>query len=342
MSISIKDAIDRVVSREDLSRSETRAVFDQIMSGEATPSLISSFITGLRMKGETSAEIQGAASSMRDAALTVEFDGEEPLLDIVGTGGDEKNTFNVSTTSSFVAAGAGCVVAKHGNRSVSSSSGSADVLEKMGINIDTSAEENEQILSTTRISFLYAPAHHPAMKHAIGPRKEIGIRTIFNILGPITNPASADHYLLGAYSEPVAEKLAHALAGLDTKHSLVVHGSGYDEAALTGPTTVFHVHDESVKRDQITPDDFGLEPCDEDELAVSSPEESADTIRGIFDGSITDARRRIIELNAGLAIYASRNADTMQEGIEQAKESIDSGAAAEKLDELADVSQSFK
>jgi anthranilate phosphoribosyltransferase len=340
--ITIKQAIDRVASGSDLSRSETRSVFDRIMSGDASPAQISSLITAMRMKGETNEEIQGAASSMRAAALDVEYPDDDALLDIVGTGGDEKNTFNVSTTSSFVAAGAGCVVAKHGNRSVSSSSGSADVLETLGINIDTNAEQNEQILSQAQIAFLFAPAHHPAMKHAIGPRKEIGIRTIFNILGPITNPASADHYLLGAYSESVAEKLAHALAGLNTEHALVVHGSGYDEATLTGPTTVFHVENKTVNRDRITPDQFGLDPCEEGELTVEGPQESAETIQGIFDGSIRDARRRMIELNAGLAIYASRKADTMQEGIERAKESIESGAAADALARLADASQSVE
>ncbi len=337
--LSVQQAIKAVSSGKDLPKSVTEVVFDRIMAGEATPAQISSFITALRMKGETSEEIRGAATSMRNAAVEVNPNTEQPLLDIVGTGGDEKNTFNVSTTSSFVAAGAGCVVAKHGNRSVSSSSGSADVLETLGIHIDTSAEQNERILSETNLAFLYAPAHHPAMKHAIGPRKEIGIRTIFNILGPITNPAGAGHYLLGAYSEAVAKKLAHALSGMDTSYALVVHGSGYDEAALTGPTTVFHVEQGSVHQDEIVPEQFGYDRCEPDELTVEGPEESAETIQGILDGSIQDARRDMIELNAGLAIFASRRADTMEEGIERARESISSGAAKEKLHELASASQ---
>ncbi len=339
--MSIKQAIDRVASGSDLSREETQSVFDAIMSGEASPAQISSLITALRMKGETSEEIQGAAASMRNAAIQVDHEGDKRLLDIVGTGGDGKNTFNVSTTSAFVAAGAGCVVAKHGNRSVSSSSGSADVLEKLGINIETSADQNDQILSEANMAFLYAPAHHPAMKHAIGPRKEIAIRTIFNILGPITNPAGAGHYLLGAYNESVAEKLANALTGLDTDRALVVHGSGYDEVAITGPTTVYRVEGDRVEREQITPEQFGFTTGSEDDLKVSSPEESAETIQGILTGRITDARRDIIELNAGLATYAGREADSMEEGIVQAKKSIDSGRAADKLEELAELSQSM-
>ncbi len=338
----IEQAIHRSVHGRDLSREDARNAFDEIMAGDATPAQISSLITALRMKGETSEEIQGAAASMRNAARTVDYQGEGPLLDIVGTGGDDKHTFNVSTTSSFVAAGAGCTVAKHGNRSVSSKSGSADVLETLGINIGTTAPENERLLNEVGIAFLFAPVHHPAMKHAIGPRREIGIRTIFNILGPITNPAEADHYLLGAYNEEVAEKLANALAGLHTERSLVVHGSGYDEIALTGPTTLFHVSGDSVEQTEIEPEQFGYELCDEEDLTVEGPEESARAIRGILDGTITGPRRAMIELNAGIGIYTAGRVDTMEEGVEQAREAIRSGGAEEKLKLLIEKSQSFE
>jgi len=338
----IKRLIHNVVKETDLSRAQARDAFDRIMSGDATPSQISSFITALRMKGETPQEIQGAAASMRQAARSVSYEGDGPLLDVVGTGGDEKHTFNVSTTSSFVAAGAGCTVAKHGNRSVSSKSGSADVLETLGINIETNAEENERLLNDVGMAFLFAPAHHPAMKHAIGPRREIGIRTIFNILGPITNPADADHYLLGAYSEELARKLADALSGLDTERSLVVHGSGYDEVALTGPTTVFHVSGADVEETRIEPEEFGFDRCEEEDLSVEGPDESARSMKGILDGTITGPRRSIIELNAGLAIYTTGSVKSMEEGVDQARESIRSGSAREKLEELKDRSQSFE
>lgn len=337
-NLQISDAIEKAVNGEDLPPEESRQSFEHIMEGEATDAQISSLITALRMKGETGDEIRGAARSMREAAVTIEAE-DQPVLDIVGTGGDNKNTFNVSTTSAIVAAGAGATVAKHGNRSVSSSSGSADVLETLGVEIETTPEQNEAILNEAGIAFLFATRHHPAMKHAIGPRKEIEIRTIFNILGPLTNPAGADRYLLGAYTPEVARKQARALTGMNIKRALVVHGSGFDEITPTDSTLVFHVEDGDINEFTIEPEDFGFDRCDESELAVEGPRDSADTIRGLLSGDIRDGRRHMVLLNAGFGLFAEGRSSTPKEGIDLARESIDSGEAMDALDRLVNTSQ---
>lgn len=330
----IREAISKTIEGKDLTREDASRVFGDIMNGQATDAQIGSFITALRIKGETIEEIQGAADSMRRKVAKVSYKGNEDILDVVGTGGDRKNTFNISTTSSIVAAGAGCIVAKHGNRSISSQSGSADVLESLGVNLETSPGRNSEILSKIGFVFLFAPKHHPAMKYAIGPRKEIGIRTIFNILGPITNPASANTYLLGAYSEDLAEKLAFVLAGLETKRAFVVHGSGYDEIALTGKTIAFKVEDGKVEKLELNPKELGFEICKENDLKVDNPTESAQIINKILKGKEKGPKRDVVLLNAGLAIHANGKASSFEKGIEMAKESIDSGKALEKLEQL--------
>ncbi len=335
----IKESITKVVEGNDLTREEARETFDEIMNGEATAAQISALITALRMKGETVDEITGAAESMGAVVAEVKPKVDAELLDVVGTGGDKKNTFNISTASAIVAAGAGCYVAKHGNRAVSSGSGAADVLEKLGVKIDCKNEKNAELIEKVGIAFLFAPCHHPAMKHAIGPRKEIGIRTIFNILGPITNPANAKTFLLGVYDLGLAEKLANVLANMGLKKALVVHGNdGCDEISISDSTTVFEVENGKVGKSEISPEDFGLEKGKENDLVVNSIEESANTIKGILSGKEKGAKRNTVLLNAGAAIYANGKAGSIKEGIELAKKSIDSGKAREKLENLIEES----
>ncbi|MFH1587685.1 MAG: anthranilate phosphoribosyltransferase, partial [Candidatus Diapherotrites archaeon] len=318
----IMESISKVVEGNDLSREEARETFDEIMKGEATPAQIACLITALRMKGETVDEITGAAESMRDVVAEVMPNVKGELLDVVGTGGDKKNTFNISTASAIVAAGAGCYVAKHGNRAVSSGSGAADVLEKLGVKIDCNNEKNAELIEKVGIAFLFAPCHHPAMRHAIGPRKEIGIRTIFNILGPITNPANAKTFLLGVYDLELAEKLANVLANMGLKKALVVHGNdGCDEISISDPTTIFEVENGKVKKSEISPQDFGLERAKPEEITVKSIEESANAIQGVLSGEEKGAKRNTVLLNAGAAIYANGKAGSIKEGIELAKES---------------------
>ncbi len=336
----ISNAIDQAIKEKNLSAETTRKTFQEMMRGETTDAQIGSLITALRAKGETGEEIRGAAQSLKEAAVTID-PRNRPLLDIVGTGGDEKNTFNISTASALVAAGAGATVAKHGNRSVSSSSGSADVLETLGVHIDTTPAENRRILENAGIAFLFATKHHPAMKHAIGPRKEIGIRTVFNVLGPLTNPARAEHLLIGAYAEGVAQKLARALTGLEVDRAAVVHGSGFDEISPCGPTTVYHVRGTDLNRNVLQPEQFGFEPCTETELTVRGPSESADTIRGLLQGDIRDGRRNAVLLNAGFGLFVDGRASSPEEGIKKAEESIGSGAALEVLQKLVSVSNQF-
>ncbi len=330
----IKEAIQKVVDGKDLGKEEAKSVFDEIMSGTATESQIASLITALRMKGETADEIQGATESMRKVAADVRFKGKGDILDVVGTGGDKKNSFNISTASAIVAAGAGCIVAKHGNRGVSSGSGAADVLEALGVKIDITPEKNSEILSKIGLAFLFAPSYHPAMKYAGKTRKEIGIRTIFNIVGPLTNPANASTYLVGAYSEGLAEKLAHALAGLGTKKAIVVFGSGYDEITLTDKTSIFEVEGRRVVKKIIKPEDFGFKRCSEAELSVSNAQQSAKIIKDIFEGKERGAKLDVLLLNSGAAIYANMKADTIKEGMEKARKSIASGKALDKLKAL--------
>ncbi|MEA3385494.1 MAG: anthranilate phosphoribosyltransferase, partial [Thermodesulfobacteriota bacterium] len=283
----LKKAISDVVSRKDLSQAEISSVLEIIMEGEATPAQIGAFITGLRMKGETVDEIAGAAEVMRKKALRIHINLSpgEPLVDTCGTGGDGAQTFNVSTTAAFVVAGAGVKVAKHGNRSVSSRSGSADVLEALGVNLALSPEDVARAVETIGMGFMFAPALHPAMKYAIGPRRETGIRTIFNVIGPLTNPAWANVQLLGVYDPMLTRPLAEVLGRLGSKRAWVVHGEGgLDELSLLGKSIVAQWDKKEVKEFVIRPEDAGLKPCKVEDLKGGDAEENAEILKGILSG----------------------------------------------------------
>jgi anthranilate phosphoribosyltransferase len=343
----IRKAIARVVERDDLSEPEMIEVMDQIMSGGATPAQIAAFITALRMKGETVDEITGAARVMRDRALPIRVGksvlgmdrddinlDRETILDTCGTGGSGTNSFNISTTVAFVVSACGVKVAKHGNRAVSSSCGSADVLEALGVNLDITPETVERSIAEIGIGFLFAPALHGAMKHAIGPRREIGIRTIFNILGPLTNPAGADCQVLGVYREDLVEKLAHVLKKLGCRKGFVVHGlDGMDEITLTGETRIAEVTPAGVEVKLISPEDFGLERCVMADLHGGDAAGNAVIVREILSGR-EGAKRRIVLLNAAFALVAAGKASGVTEGLQLAAEAIDSGRAAAQLERL--------
>ncbi|MBV5338822.1 MAG: anthranilate phosphoribosyltransferase [Deltaproteobacteria bacterium] len=344
----IKKAIAKVVDRENLTEGEMIEVMNQIMSGECTPAQIGAFITALRMKGETVEEITGAARVMRERAtpikvgkgvLDIDRDDinidRETILDVVGTGGDGTNTFNVSTTVSFVVSACGVKVAKHGNRSVSSACGSADVLEKLGINLDVTPDLVEKCIDQIGIGFLFAPALHGAMKHAIGPRREIGIRTIFNILGPLTNPAGADCQVMGVYSPDLVEKLAGVLHKLGCKHGFVVHGSdGMDEMTMTGETLVAEVTPAGIKLLSVTPEQLGLTRCLMQALKGGDAATNAVIIKAVLSGE-RGPRRDIVLLNAAYALVAAGKTDSPAEGITLAAEAIDSGRALQQVEKLA-------
>ena len=324
----IKSAIAKVVERQDLPETEMIGVMDQIMGGEATPAQIGAFITALRMKGETVAEITGAARVMRERATpirvgrnVVDIDrdeiniDQETILDVVGTGGDGTNTFNISTTVAFVVSACGVKVAKHGNRSVSSSCGSADVLEALGVNLDVTPAVVEECIGTIGIGFLFAPALHGAMKYAIGPRKEIGIRTIFNILGPLTNPAKADCQVMGVYREELVEPLAQVLRNLGCRRGFVVHGSdGMDEITLTGETTVAAVTPGGVALSRIAPEQFALKRCTMAELQGGDAKGNAAIVRAVLAGE-AGPKRDVVLLNAAYALVAAGKAATPAEGL---------------------------
>lgn len=346
----IRKAIARVVEREDLSESEMIEVMDQVMSGGATPAQIASFITALRMKGETVDEITGAARVMRDRVTPIrvgkrvlDLDRDdinldrETILDTCGTGGSGTNSFNISTTVAFVVSACGVRVAKHGNRAVSSSCGSADVLESLGVNLDITPELVERSIAEIGIGFLFAPALHGAMKHAIGPRREIGIRTIFNILGPLTNPAGADCQVLGVYREDLVEKLAHVLRKLGCRRGFVVYGlDGMDEVTLTGGTRVAEVNHDGVVVKVIRPEDFGLKSAAASELRGGDARGNAQIVRDVLSGQ-DGAKRRIVLLNAAFALVAAGKAEDVLDGIRLAAEAIDSGAAAKQLERLVSL-----
>ena len=328
----MQDYIERVTDGEDLTQDEAREVATLVFE-EATEAQIGALLSALRAKGETEAEIAGFAQGMRDAARTIQPD-REGLVDTCGTGGDDYNTINVSTTSAIVAAGAGVPIAKHGNYSVSSSSGSADVLEVAGVDVDAEPPAVEARIERDGIGFMLAPVFHPAMKAVIGPRKELGMRTVFNILGPLTNPAGAHAQVLGVYDPDLVPVLAEALARLDTERALVVHGSGLDEIAIHGETTVAEVTGDSISEYTLTPADLGLERHDIEAVAGGSPEENAEDLRGIVSGEVTGAKRDIILANAGAAIYVAGVAESHEAGVDLAREAIESGDAAAKLEDL--------
>jgi len=338
--MDMQAAIRAVTERQDLSGEEMADVMHTIMSGQATPAQIGGFLIGLRMKGETVDEIAAAAQVMRELAAGVEVTGPH-LVDIVGTGGDSAGTFNISTTSAFVVAAAGGRVAKHGNRSVSSRSGSADVLEAAGVNLEVSPAQVARCVEEVGLGFMFAPRHHSAMKHAIGPRREMGVRTLFNLLGPLTNPAGAPNQLLGVFSGDWLEPLAQVLAKLGSNHVLVVHSDdGLDEISIGAPTRVAELRAGAITTDTITPEQFGLPRAAIDSLRVESVEQSAAILRSVLDGQPGPARD-VVALNAGAAIYAAEVAQTLSEGVAKAIEAITSGAARSKLEALVRLTNSF-
>jgi anthranilate phosphoribosyltransferase len=331
--MNIREAIEKLVNRVNLSEAETIDVMNQIMTGEATPLQVASFLTALRVKGETVEEITGAARVMREKAHRVNV-GSKTVLDTCGTGGDQKGTFNISTASAFVVAGAGVNVAKHGNRSVSSQSGSADVLGALGVKIDAPKERVEACIDKVGIGFLFAPLLHEAMKYAVQPRRDIGIRTVFNLLGPLTNPAMASHQLLGLYSGELVGVVAHVLKNLGSVRAMAVHGlEGLDEISLCGPTKVAELRDGQVKEYTIEPEPLGLKKCRLEDLRGGNAEASAAIVRGVLRGDKGPARD-VVLLNSGAALYVSGTAATIAEGLRLAAESIDSGKARQKLEQL--------
>jgi anthranilate phosphoribosyltransferase len=338
--MDMQAAIRAMTEHRDLSADEMTTVMRTIMTGEATPAQIGGFLIGLRMKGETVDEIAAAAKVMRELATGVKVKGEN-VVDIVGTGGDAINTFNVSTACTFVVAAAGGIVAKHGNRSVSSKSGSADLLEAAGVNLDLKPEQVAQCINEIGVGFMFAPLHHSAMKYAIGPRREMGVRTIFNVLGPLTNPAGAPNQLLGVFSAELLESLAEVLNKLGSNHVLVVHAEdGMDEISIGAPTRVAELKDGQVSTYTISPEQFGVQRGDIKQLVVSSAEESLAIIKAVLEDQ-PGAARDIVMLNAGAAIYAAGLADTLDAGIRKADTVIATGQAKEKLDALVKLSNSF-
>ncbi len=332
----IKEAIAKLVKGSDLSKAEIEISMEEIMTGQALPTQIASFLTAMRMKGETIDEITGAAAVMRKHATKIKT--KHPVvLDTCGTGGDESQTFNISTIAAFVVAGAGVPVAKHGNRCISSKCGSADLLKALGVNIEVEEDIVARCLDEIGIGFLFAPKLHKAMQYAIGPRREIGIRTIFNILGPLTNPAEATHQLLGVYDANLTRAIAEALGRLGSKHALVVHGDdGLDEVTTTTDTQVSELKDGKVKDFKISPSDFGIKPAGPDDLKGGDCDYNAKIATDVLNGK-QGPQYDIVILNAGCAIYASDKAQEIGEGINSAKESIASKAALRKLEQLKEL-----
>ncbi|RLA16086.1 MAG: anthranilate phosphoribosyltransferase [Gammaproteobacteria bacterium] len=333
--MDMQQAIAQVIAGKDLTATDMADVMGLIMGGDASPAQIGGFLVGLRVKGETITEIAEAAQVMRDLATPVQVQGPH-LIDTCGTGGDGAHTFNISTAAAIVAAAAGAQVAKHGNRSVSSSSGSADVLEKLGVRIDLSADLVGECIGKLGIGFLFAPAHHGAMKYAIGPRRELGARTIFNLLGPLTNPAGAKSQLIGVYDAALIEPVAQVLQRLGSERVMVVRGEdGLDEISLSGPTQVAELNDGVVRSYLLTPEQLGLESSALTALVVDSADQSAAVIQQVLAGQSGPARD-IVLANAGAAIYLAGLSETLINGVAQAGEIIDSGAAADKLAALVD------
>ncbi|MFC4988330.1 anthranilate phosphoribosyltransferase [Saliphagus infecundisoli] len=328
----MQEHVEHVTDGNDLTQTEARAASRAVFEG-ATESQIGALLAALRAKGETEAEIAGFAEGMREAARTIDPD-REPLVDTCGTGGDDHDTINVSTTSAIVVAGAGVPVAKHGNYSVSSSSGSSDVLEELGVDLEADPESVERAIEERGIGYMHAPAFHPAMKAVIGPRRELGMRTIFNLLGPLTNPAGADAQVVGVYDPDLVPVLARALARMDVERALVVHGSGTDEIAIHGESSVAELDGEDVEEYTVEPADLGLETHPIEAIGGGTPEENAADLEGIVTGELGGAKRDVILANAGAAIYVAGEAGSLREGVEAAREAIDSGGAGAVLDRL--------
>jgi anthranilate phosphoribosyltransferase len=335
----LKRFIVKVAEGQDLNEEEASQAMDHIMEGEGLPTQIASLLTALRMKGETSQEVTGFARAMRAKALRIRAKDGERVVDTCGTGGDGSGTFNISTAVAFVAAGGGLTVAKHGNRSVSSQSGSADVLEALGVNLSLPPKKAEASLQENGLAFLFAPSFHPAMKHALGPRREIGIRTAFNLLGPLTNPAGATIHLLGLYREDLTQMVAEVLKNLGSKAAFVVHGADHsDEISITGKTTVCELRDGTIRNYQIEPEDVGLERASLEAIQGGTPEKNAQILRRIFRGE-AGPTRDVVLLNGAAVFMAAGKVSSLREGVQMARESIDSGQAMKKLEELVVFSQ---
>ena len=339
--MEIRSALDKIIQGQDLSEHEMFATFTKIMSGEATDTQIGALLVAMRMKGETIDEISGAVNAMRSLSTKVEIDTEN-AVDIVGTGGDGANLFNVSTAASFVVAAAGGVVAKHGNRSVSSKSGSADVLESLKIGINLNPEQVAECINEVGLGFMFAPMHHKAMKHAVGPRRELGLRTIFNILGPMTNPANVDRQLIGVYDRKWCRPIAEVMRNIGSKHILVVHSEdGLDEISAAKKTYVAELKKNKIIEFEIEPEDFDIENFDINLLKVTSAKDSYEKVMKTLDGSFPDGEE-IIKLNAAAIIYTSGLASSIDHGFSIAEKIIHSGKANEKLQALIEISNSFK
>ncbi|SFL85065.1 anthranilate phosphoribosyltransferase [Marinobacter zhejiangensis] len=342
--MDIKEALNRIAANLDLSREEMKDVMRIVMNGEATDAQIGALLMGLRIKSETIEEITGATEVMRELATPVAISAE-PLVDIVGTGGDGANLFNVSSAATFVVAAAGGYVAKHGNRAVSSKSGSADLLEKAGVNLNLSPEQVARCVEQIGVGFMFAPAHHGAMKHAIGPRRELGMRTVFNILGPMTNPAGVKRQLIGVFTRELCRPMAEVLKNLGSEHILVVHSKdGLDEISLASETYVAELKNGEISEYTIRPEDLGIPSQTLTGLDVTTAEDSLTLIRAAFGrghDDIAEKARDMIALNAGAAIYVAGLADTMKHGVDMALDAIGSGLAAGKLSELADFSHCY-
>jgi len=341
----IKEAINLLVSGQSLTMEQAAEVMEEITTGQLTPAQFGAFVTALRIKGETADEIAGLASVMRAKAIRVET--TEPVIDIVGTGGDNSKSFNISTAAAFVAAGAGIRVAKHNNRAMTSQCGSADVLEALGMKIELDASQVKECLEQVGIGFMFAPMFHPSMKFAATPRREIGIRTIFNILGPLTNPARADSQVLGVPSEELGEKLVQVLHRLGSKHAIVVYGlSGMDEISLDGKSRVWELNNGKITDYQVSPEDFGLTMTGAETLLGGTPQENAAILRSVLEGE-KGPRRDAVVINAAAGIVVGRQTKNssglpaLKEGAEIAEEAIDSGRALEKLEKLIKLSRSY-
>jgi anthranilate phosphoribosyltransferase len=337
----IKEALSKIVSRNDLTMAEARDVMSEIMRGEATQAQIGAFLTALRMKGETADEIAGCAQAMRESAIPVKPKRNQ-LVDTCGTGGDGKGTFNISTTVAFVAAGAGLAVAKHGNRSVSSKCGSADLLQALGVNLELNPEQVARCIDEVGIGFLFAPKLHPAMKHALSPRQEIGLRTIFNILGPLSNPAQAKRQLLGVYHSDLTELMAEVLHALGTEHAFVVHGAdGLDELSVTGPNKVSELRNSYIETYYLDPQDLGLPRGRLSDLTGGTAEENVIITKGLLKGE-RGPKRDVVLLNAAAVLIVGGKTSSFADGLGLAAEAIDNGSAQRKLQQLTEFSRSFK
>ena len=330
--MNISKAIKAVISKQNLNEGEMHDVMNSIMTGQTTDAQIGAFLVGLSMKGETIEEITASAKVMRALATSVELSSNDYLVDTCGTGGDGLGLFNISTASAFVVAAAGGKVAKHGNRSISSKSGSADVLEAAGINLNISPELISQCIEEIGLGFMFAPAHHSAMKHAIGPRKELAVRTIFNVLGPLTNPAKAPNQIMGVYDKSLVEPIANVLKGLNSRHVMVVHSEdGLDEFSIANTTYVAELKDNNISTYTVHPRDFGLEEGNLDSIKAENAEQSLALINEAFSGK-KGVARDIIALNAGAAIYVSGLVSSFDEGVTQANQILSDGSAQDKLD----------